>query len=385
MLIFTTSSIICQNYEPSPYNIKWTADSIPKPLVQDSFNIKNRYKLGFQWSGSSQMSNALYHNIRHGSTFNPDSIDSNFTEEMYAIGQPGIEIDNATFIQYEPTLQTSDYKNFIIRHYDSTNAVFGFNNIHGTILDSSLNSDENYNRLLLYQDSISSYPSDKIVLSDITPKTEFFTFKKPGQLSKYDGTKWNFSINLRRLDLSDNIENNDTILVIKIPYMAIELNGDTVYKNIRFDKLPNNNLATDTEELDYLENRGFAMTTYDHNGANTIDSIVITKRMIGSDSTKRDLTLSSHFSCYQTETPQNTDVYNPRFIPGFEDPLKFELELIHSIDIEVKYYGNCDIGIDWIRIENDKAQEVLRGKYDSLDRAAIEEYVNRINGATKNG
>lgn len=52
---FTTNS---QTFEAEPFNFTWTADSIPKPLVLDSFNV-NSFLLGFQWSGSTRMNNAI--------------------------------------------------------------------------------------------------------------------------------------------------------------------------------------------------------------------------------------------------------------------------------------------------------------------------------------
>lgn len=71
------------------------------------------------------MSNALFHNIVHGG--NPGAVDSNFTEDMYMIGQPPIEgIRNMAMIQFEPTLVTSDFRDFKTRYNDPTNAIFGF-------------------------------------------------------------------------------------------------------------------------------------------------------------------------------------------------------------------------------------------------------------------
>jgi len=373
-----------QDYEPNHYLIEWGGLTTDRPLDVDSFNIDG-FKLGFQWSGSSQMSNALRHNIIHGGTSNSHVFDSNFVEDMHVIRQPDVEIWNMSFIQYEPTLLTSDYKDFITKYSDTTNSIFGFNNIHGTVYNSSFSGDLNYDRLLLYKDSLSSYPADKVVLSDITPKDKFFTISKGGQLSGFDGEKWNLSINLRKnIDTVDEFS-DDIVLVIKLPYKAININGDTTETYIRFDSIPETQISSRFTELDYFEDRGISLNTYEYVGSNYMDSIVITKRMLPRNLNKPDITISAHFSCFSFyDTVNNHKRYNPRFKPGFEDETS-QIELIDEIDIEVKYYGNADIAIDWIRIENDKAQKVLRGEYDAQDRSQIESYLNSIQNATKNG
>ncbi|MCB9221782.1 MAG: hypothetical protein H6615_08200 [Ignavibacteria bacterium] len=229
ILFFLCYNLYCQDKEPTPYDIIWGASTTARPIDLDSFQL-DKIKLGFQWSGSIQMSNALKHNVVHGHV--PlsglgENID--FDTEMLVIGQPQIEgIRNMAMIQYEPTLITEDYRNFVTRKNDSTNAIFGFGNVHGTILDSSESSNINYNRLLLYKDSLSTYPADSIVLSEITPSDEFFTLDGNYQLGGYDGERWNLTINLRRLDLIDDALTNDTVLVIKLPYVAIDSTGDTV-------------------------------------------------------------------------------------------------------------------------------------------------------------
>lgn len=122
-----------------------------------------------------------------------------------------------------------------------------------------------------------------------------------------------------------------------------------------------------------------------YEGSNPMESIVITKEMLGSASHTRDITISAHFKCYSHFDPfKDPDYYNPRFKPGFDDDTA-QIELIDEIDIEVKYLGECDIAIDWIRIENDKAQKVYRGEYDIQDRWSIEDFVTGIRGTTKNG
>lgn len=143
ILILSYLNIFSQDKEASAYKFQWGPYTNDTNLIVDYFNL-DKIALGFQWGGSSQMSNALHHNIIHGSSFNPNNYDSNFTEDMYVIGQPTVNISNMAFIQYEPTLLTSDYRNFVTRANDPTNAIFGFNHIDGTILDSTQSGNLNW-------------------------------------------------------------------------------------------------------------------------------------------------------------------------------------------------------------------------------------------------
>lgn len=65
LLIISNFSINSQTFEAKPFNFTWTADSVPKPLVLDSFNV-NTFLLGFQWSGTPRMNQALRHNANAG-------------------------------------------------------------------------------------------------------------------------------------------------------------------------------------------------------------------------------------------------------------------------------------------------------------------------------
>ena len=57
-ILFVSINLYSQDKEPTPYNLIWGGSPTPRPMEIDSFNIDG-IKLGFQWSGSSQMSNAF--------------------------------------------------------------------------------------------------------------------------------------------------------------------------------------------------------------------------------------------------------------------------------------------------------------------------------------
>ena len=394
VIVLSYYSLESQTYEAKPFNFKWNADSIPKPLVLDSFTV-NSFLLGFQWSGTPRMNQALRHNANAGGKFQYEPNNFDGINQIHIFSQPSVNAYNgihlkytdAHFIQYEPTLYTIDYKQFRPRPIDPTNAIFGFSNINGTVLSSIQFADTNYNRLILYKDSIANYPSDSIVLKGIQPNDKFETYKGTGQHDGFTGEKWNLSINLRRLKphIDQSFNPTDTVLVIRLPYMAKDTFGILRNKYINFDKVPKTNVQTDTISLDYYQYRGYALD----NITNTTqqNQLVITKAMLDTNRAAPDITISAHFSLFKDSINLDLDLqkyYNPRFHPGFRDTAHSwrEFEQIQNIDIEVKYYGNCDVAIDWLRIETDKAQDMLRGKFDddgiASGRNVIQSFLDTI-------
>ncbi len=58
ILLLLGINLYSQDKEPTAYDLIWGGSPIARPIEIDSFNIDG-IKLGFQWSGSSQMSNAF--------------------------------------------------------------------------------------------------------------------------------------------------------------------------------------------------------------------------------------------------------------------------------------------------------------------------------------
>lgn len=242
IIVLSYYSLESQTYEAKPFNFTWTADSVPKPLVLDSFTV-NSFLLGFQWSGSPRMNQALRHNANAGGKFQYEPNNFDGINQIHIIAQPSENAQNgkhlqyvdAHYIQYEPTLYSSDYTKFRPRFNDSTNAVFGFSNIHGKVLPSIQFADTNYNRLILYKDSLANYPADSIVLSGINPNDKFETYKGKGQHGGFTGEKWNISLNLRRLKphIDQSFNPTDTVLVIRLPYAAKDSFGIVRNKYIK--------------------------------------------------------------------------------------------------------------------------------------------------------
>lgn len=58
-------NLFAQDWYASPFSLKWGASATPRILNIDSFTV-NRFMLGFQWSGTAKMRNALKMNSYSG-------------------------------------------------------------------------------------------------------------------------------------------------------------------------------------------------------------------------------------------------------------------------------------------------------------------------------
>jgi hypothetical protein len=65
LLMLINLNLFAQDWYASPFNIKWGSSSTPRILNIDSFTV-NRFMLGFQWSGTAKMRNALKMNSYSG-------------------------------------------------------------------------------------------------------------------------------------------------------------------------------------------------------------------------------------------------------------------------------------------------------------------------------
>lgn len=370
LLFLAIDTLYSQNSEPKPMEFIWGSSSNQRPLVVDSFPQKN-FLTGFQWTGNNKMNHALLNNATTSGELYWES-GTNYKTPRYAISQPtyirnndsstgyGVGIWNAPAMHYEPTLRIpnndSAGKYFIHREHDQTNAIFGFKYIRGQILDSTQYNDENYNRLILHK----STDTGK-VLADVWPKPEFITFNGNNQSAGYYGEKWNLSINLRRLNTTENIVADDSVVLkIKLPYKSInKFRQDTIYTTIRFDYVPENTIDSIVgwnypNRNDY---RGYEIKRH-RDTTNIRDTVLrITRRMLNTNNSLKDITISSHFMTYNQGIIEKD---NPPFKNSIND------YFIDSIDIEVEYKGLIDICLDLIKLESDEAYYISRGCLDSL-------------------
>jgi hypothetical protein len=309
---------------------------------------------GFQWFGNYGLNKALNMNssINGPIDYNypndncdPDTNALNFEEPIHNIKQAYV-CHNMAGMQYEPTLELTldEFNNFKTRAGDPSNPVFGFEHVEGEILTDT--SDINYSRLILRDTILNSY-APKNVLSGIVPNPNFWSEFGEYQLHGYSGEIWWLSLNINRLD-SDLSTSSDTVLKIRVKYITDSSNSGS----IKFNTLPSN-LTTNTSELfgysgNSMQSRGLFRNEIEPFNTDTV--IVIKKSMIPSDGTP--ITISSRFYTIGDDDDHNL------YFQGREDTT----EKIISLDIEVDYYGNLDVGLDWIRIENIYTHLTLRGE-----------------------
>lgn len=200
--------LFSQTFEPEPfyfYNWDSSDSTITAPLNKSVFK-QNKIMKGFQWHGNYGLNKALnmntfvsgivYYNTQDNC--DPDTNAQNYTEPINEIKQATV-CQNMVGMQYEPTLELTEdeFNNFKTRDGDSSNPVFGFENIEGEISTNSL--DSNYSRLIL-RDTILNNNNPKNVLKGIVPNPKFWSEYGEYQLQGYSGEIWWLSLNLNRLD-----------------------------------------------------------------------------------------------------------------------------------------------------------------------------------------
>lgn len=344
-----------QDTEPTPWNFVWGFITTPRTFDLDSFKQEKMFT-GFQWGSSWQMNNAL---MNTGAELN------NYVEASGTVNTPISLILQPKFLdstgynpgyfgsvmmQYEPTLPLDGTnEGTILREDDETDPIFGFRYRRGTI--STTPSDPNYSRLVLKQSDKASYGGDK-VLEDIWPQPYFDSNTPAGQTDNYPGKLWYLTINLKRLNpSSDTIKDNAVVMSIKLPY--INMNNTT--GNIKFDSIPSIR-PNDTIRLDYFENRGIAQKIILNYPS--IDSISITRNMLPITSDDyENITISASFITNGDERYNEIFSRNPANTFAMKE-----------FDIEVNYFGNTDIAIDYIRVENVAAHYLVRGVVDTIAR-----------------
>ena len=179
-----------------------------------------------------------------------------------------------------------------------------------------------------------------------------------------NGTRWYLSINLRRLNpLWDfTADTSDTVLSIKIPikyrnfvfYLDslghTKFRVDTFYTQIKFDSVSTQNNG--------LSDKGY----YTRGGwmekhlSTTTDSVFYIRRsMLPKYSDTCDVTLSAYFRAISVDSIN----------PPFRDLVNIKVGEIDSLSMEVRYYGKCDIAIDWLRLETPETRALFRGEKDT--------------------
>ncbi len=422
IVLFFGYECFAQTIQPSKQKLNYFGNSIF--LDEHSDFHQNNFVFSWHWFNGYKMSSALGINQIHIFSevplypdgplrfLDPDidriAHNTNMIVNTPYIGHhwhPG----NGWFIShnigfmYEPTykVDTSNPSvSFQPRKYDTTRYAFGFANVKGFI-DTTFGA-ENYNRLQLFDnDSI----RNQIVLSepwisnglktivtrgnkddeDIKLDGEFRNLfveniynKPPGSsldsLDRLLNTDWKgvnfyFNINLRRLNTSDTLINNDTILEIRLPYTTDSAaTFPRKFGFIKFDSIPKSGY---TDFYNLPNGRGLVREMFLKKG----DTVIfITRSMLPKgNETNKDITISAFFVCDNRIDEDKQHNYGLKGFP-FADPN----EQIDSLKIEVKYRGNCDVGIDFISITTRPTRELLMGYFDNTIKNKMQESLDSL-------
>ncbi|PKL86673.1 MAG: hypothetical protein CVV22_00870 [Ignavibacteriae bacterium HGW-Ignavibacteriae-1] len=376
-LLLVAINLSAQDSEPSPLHFSYIANGqnyTNQALNKEHFQ-QNNFIISTQWEGHSRMLQALKFNMNHGKrprndwSSNSDRVSSfpNISDSGYTMKYiwSGDQHECRGF-QYSPTLFIPENRQgeFIYQAADNRRSVFGFSYIRDSAQVINNPSSTIYK---LYNDSTDYI--DSVVLGKTWINNKFYVFGNPGLLN-YDhttgGTRWIFSINLRRLDIEETANNDDLVLSIKLPYIKRLTTKTTINGIINFSFPPKTTL-NDTVRLKYLEDRGFAMKMTDLPVIG--NTIYITNRMLPDrtffeNTGRQDITINAEFICNQ--------IINPQLIA------KGDTLGIEKIDIEVKYHGNRDVGINYCRIATPAGYDFVTGKSDSLIQAFYQAHINLI-------
>jgi hypothetical protein len=370
ILFLTSIQIFAQDFEPQQavFDINGNANYL---ISADSALFKqNNMILGWHWGGDTSMTSALRMNQKHfqspGYYGNPTQY-NHFPASELLVNQnlilctPVVGWHWSRFfpaqsmsMQFEPTLRITKPDSFITRANDSYNSVFGFQTVRGYIPSNS--QDENYNRLILSTDSlVGTMVLEKPWICNtfeyIPPPEgetdEFFWMPEYNSnldslyRKDYNGKEMYLSINLRRLDNGIGF-NIDPVIAISLPYRLV--NGSL--GRIRFQNIPDTLFAVTTRGVQ------LAMVASPDNP----DTFYIRRNMLPVDGqfNTNDITIFAKF------ISDNDVPLNPYFKPG-----KGTLySPIDSLKIEVTYHGNCNIAINWLKIECKTAVDLFDGAYD---------------------
>jgi hypothetical protein len=377
VLLFVTINVSAHDSEPSPLNFSYIANGQnyeDQALNKEHFQQTN-FIISTQWEGHSRMLQALKFNMNHGhrprndwgtslgrvSSF-PNIADSGYSMKYIWTGGK----HECRGFQYSPTLYIPENQRgkLIYQTADNRRSVFGFSYIRDS---AQVINNPNSTIYKLYTDSTNYI--DSVVLGNTWINDKFYVFGIPSD-QNYDhttgGTRWIFSINLRRLNINESANDDDVVLSIKLPYEE-KLNDSTFIDGMIDFSYPPKTTLNDTVRLKYVEDRGFAMKMTDLPVIG--NTIYITNRMLPdntffANTGRQDITINAEFIC-------NTFI-NPR-LKSKDNALG-----IQHIDIEVTYHGNRDVGINYCRLATPAGYNFVTGKSDSLIKAYYQAHIDSL-------
>ena len=384
---FNDSTIYDKNFTNTNFIRGWSFGTPGRKL--DEAMYMNYYLMGIfpQWDNTYQYTDSSFYIKNHRRTVVIDSVVG---------GRNGTCILNAHSIYLEPTIIVDSTNNFKPRQGDSTGAVFGWYYRNFDVGDTT----NDFNRFLLYDSNLTNGP--EIVLDSIwngsiirwldydgddhgysnvgrtNDSLQYLnTQRDKDNYHIFNGKQWYLTINLRALDSAD-VENHltDTILIIKIPYKLSHYGSSIIDSGfVKFDSIPFQSFTQDSEIHSSINNqfRG-VYRKLDSSTIRKPTEFIITGEMLKNLnllSQNKSKTLSA-FAIFDGDTlPDGSYVYNPLFKNEWWENRYDIKDYISSIDVEVTYCGNLDVGIDYIRFETPRTRKVFWGVYDSTIQAKL--------------
>lgn len=356
--------------------------------TDSSYNKIDKFVLGWHWAQGKKMTEALLMNQAHsGNQLNIHNLPNSFADSLYitrnvtGVTANGNDVTplNSFGIFFEPTLLiNSDSVNKAVIQtniYDSRSPVFGFKYINPGI---SINSTDTTLNLVTSGSYIDSTILDDVWIKDKfhfnkymdaninkiladTTKNQAYKDSVINYGKKYTGKIMYLSVCLRRTDVLDLDTSGLSVLNIKLPYY--ENNVSPTLKYIRFSE-ETKNLYNDTSSI--------ISSLSEYRGK--------TKALVSKIANLNDFTITNKM------LPLNNEfiILRAKFLcedPNDNNPLLFKLDDITSIKelgIEVKYLGNTDVAIDWIKIETENSKRLHDGEFDEDMKDAIQESIDHF-------
>lgn len=370
-----------QNGDARPLPINWNDTSIfiPKQI---------EFYLGWQWGGFPRKEvNAQLHTNSFQGNYGGYDARTDFYQNIPNDGRrkgliwlpmaegsinnyyPAIQIDPTAPVH--SVLATYNQASEILppRAGDTTGAIYGFSFRDTTKGQLPVYGDANFDRYQLNKSNVS--PADIVVLD--APTLQYSLFYNKGivkndtlifpngnkdtiQITKINGSRWYFSINLRRA-FTDILVDDSVVMIIKLPYLRQNpsLGSDTLL----FDYIPVTSYsAGNVDTLPF--GRGIALKLRPTPSTSDSTELVITRRMLPQGNLQKDITISAYVRLKDSASDNATK--NPELQHLFENVTSTQMV---KTGITVRYYGRSSVFIDWFRFETPYAQKAFRGYLDT--------------------
>lgn len=335
---------------------------------------QNEFMFGHQWFNAlSGVNKRLYMNCYNT---NEGQLLSDFALNFYRFPRTymgtsyisydirGSEIGNCYSFQIDPEAPVTELdQEFVPTSGDSSGAIYGFGHKEGAFTGLGI-----YDNRYIYPADSGTAGTGRLILSK--PIGYEIMRRHPFSTNVQDnGSRWYLSINLRRTDAiwNDSTDTSDIVLTIKIP---IRYRFTDIAKRnsvIVFDSISSSNNGL--LDKGYYQRGGWM----EQHLSPAHDSIFVVRRsMLPKYGDSADITLSAYFttklSSFDTTTTN----------PPFRLNVNPNVGEIDSMNMEVRFYGKCNIAIDWIRLETPETRALFRGEKDSAIAGVISKAITKM-------